>query len=270
MATFTVSPGNTFAYDHIAPTSATGRTFVCFNALSGDRAMWLQTIGDAVKAAGHGLLIWNFRGQGETTYDFTETSDKDIISDAIALMEEVKPVRPIHVGLSIGGLFAIRAHEAGGAARADAIVLINTLRRAGPRLDWINRAVLRTAEIGGLDLMRDLYMPLLMNEGWQADNKDNFLKAQTYTPAPADDGAMLLLKAGVGTDWDVDYAAIDVPVLSLTGVQDRVFRDPADVDALSAQIKNLTRVDLDNAGHMIPLEQPDALSKAVVDFAAKL
>jgi len=267
---FRLSDRDAFAFDHIAPTSDRGRTLVCFNALSGDRGMWLSTIGDALQANGHGFLAWNYRGQPETEFSFNATSDSMIVDDAMALLEQENPVRPIHVGLSIGGLFAIRAHERAGAGRADAIVLLNTLRRAGPRLDWISRAVVRMAETGGLDLMRDLYSPLLMNEGWQGDNAANFLAPKTYEPLPANDGTLLLLKAGVGTGWNVNYEALDVPVLSITGLQDRVFRDPGDVDALSARIPNLTRVDLPGAGHMIPVEQPKELADALLAFVEKL
>lgn len=268
MPKLTISDGNAFAYDHIAP-AAGGVTFTCFNALSGDRGMWLQAIGDAAKASGHGLLVWNFRGQPETDYTITETGVETIVGDAIALFEAVKPQRPVHVGLSIGGLYALRAHLSGGAGKAEAIVLINTLRKEGPRLDWINNAVVRMAETGGMQMMRDFYSPLLLNQDWQAANRDQFFKTP-YAPLPANDGAVMLLRSGITTGWDVPYEQVDVPVLSITGNQDRVFRDPADVDELSGRIKNLTRVDLDNAGHMIPVEQPEALSKAIMDFAAKL
>lgn len=270
MSSFEVSQGNSFAFDHIAPASGSGRTFVCFNALSGDRSMWLQTIGTALRDAGHGLLLWNFRGQGETAFTFTETNETMIVDDALALLAQEQPKRPVHVGLSIGGLFAIRAHERGDAGRAEAIVLLNTLRKSGPRLDWVNDAVARTAEVGGLDLMRDLYMPLLMNQEWQAENRANFLKAQTYQPADPKDGGMLLLKSGSSANWDVAYEDLDVPVLSVTGLQDRVFRDPVDIDDLSSRIPKLTRIDLANAGHMIPVERPQELSQAILDFAAAL
>ena len=62
MPTFTLSPGNTLAYEHVAP-SDTGKTFVCFNALSGDMSMWTASISEALKARGHGWLIYNLFGQ---------------------------------------------------------------------------------------------------------------------------------------------------------------------------------------------------------------
>ena len=70
-------------------------------------------------------------------------------------------------------------------------MFINTLRKPGPRLDWLGDAMVRTAETGGLGLMRDLFVPLLFNEGWQAENRDNFLKPEAYEPVAETDGAIL-------------------------------------------------------------------------------
>lgn len=268
MATHTISEGNSFPFEYRPPRNG-GVTFTCFNALSGDRGMWLSSIGDAVVQAGHGLLVWNFRGQPETTWTITETDEATIVSDAISLFEAVNPAQPVHVGLSIGGLYAVRAHLGGGAGKAHGIVLLNTLRKAGPRLDWVNNAVVRMAETGGMAMMRDFYSPLLLNQDWQAANRDQFFKTE-YAPLPVSDGTVMLLRSGIKAGWDVPYERLDVPVLSITGNQDRVFRNPADIDELSARIPKLTRIDLDNAGHMIPVEQPKALSDALIQFAAKL
>jgi hypothetical protein len=51
-------------------------------------------------------------------------------------------------------------------SQAIGLVLINTLRREGPRLKWIGDALVRAVEVGGLPLFRDLFLPLLMNEDW--------------------------------------------------------------------------------------------------------
>lgn len=270
MPTLSLSEGNELSYDHTEPTGANGLTFVCFNALSGDKAMWTDSIGTRLRDAGHGLLIWNFRGQADSPFTIDEFSEEQIVDDAMALFREVQPKRPVHIGLSIGGLFAMNAMQRGGEGRAEGLVLINTLRKAGPRLDWVNHAVVRCAETGGMGLMRDLFSPLLMNAEWQRANRENFLGDGPYEPLGSGDGALMLLKSGIGADWSVDYEAIDVPVLSLTGLQDRVFRDPDDIDALSARIANLTRIDVPDAGHMIPVERPDVLADAILTWSQKL
>lgn len=269
MPTLTLSPGNTLAYEHVEP-SENGKTFVCFNALSGDMSMWTASIGDRLRENGHGWLIYNLRGQAGSDYTITSFDEAQIVGDAMALLAHVKPVRPVHVGLSIGGLFALKAHLAGGAGTADGLVLINTLRKAGPRLDWVNDAVVRVAKTGGMDLFKDLYSPLLMNEDWQRDNRKDFLGTNGYRPCAADDPGLLLLKSGPTADWTVAYERVTVPVLLLSGLQDRVFFNAAHVAELSDRFGNGERLDLADAGHMVPVERPDELAEAVVAFASRI
>lgn len=270
MPTYELSSGNTLEYELIPPGDSKN-TFVFFNALSGDKGMWTASVGDALKAAGHGLLIYNLRGQAGSPTTQTAITVADIVQDARQLLEHVKPVRPIHVGLSIGGLFSLEAHLAGGNGRADAIVLLNTLRKDGPRLAWVNDAVVRAAETGGFDLMKDLYSPLLMNAAWQAENRPQFLAASpNYTPCPPDDNALMLLKSGATASWDLNYEAIDVPVLAISGLQDRVFYNAEDVTELVARMPRCERLDMPDSGHMIPVERPQKLAEALVQFAAGL
>jgi pimeloyl-ACP methyl ester carboxylesterase len=217
------------------------------------------------------MLLYNLRGQAGSETTETAIDCASIIAEAKTLLAHVRPARPVHVGLSIGGLFALEAHLAGGAGRAEAIVLINTLRKPGPRLDWVNDAVVRAVQIGGFDLMKDLYSPLLMNAEWQAANRPHFLRDEaTYTGCRPDDRGLMLLKSGATADWNVAYENVDVPVLSITGLQDRVFLDRDDVADLAKRMPHCKCLDLADAGHMIPVERPAALSAALVDFARDL
>ncbi|MGI9424699.1 MAG: alpha/beta fold hydrolase [Hyphomicrobiaceae bacterium] len=268
MPTLTLSPGNTLAYDYVQPSDG-GKTFVCFNALSGDMSMWTASLGERLKAAGHGWLIYNLRGQAGSDYTIARFDEAQIVADAVTLFDHVRPVRPIHVGLSIGGLFALKVHLAGGNGAADGLVLINTLRKAGPRLDWVNDAVVRAAETGGMNLLKDLYSPLLMNEEWQKQNRAEFLGVGGYTPCAADDPGLLLLKSGPTADWSVNYESIAVPTLIISGLQDRVFFNSAVVDELTSRFSRADRVDMLNAGHMIPVERPNELGEAIVAFVAR-
>jgi len=125
--------------------------------------------------------------------------------------------------------------------------------------------------VGGLDLFRDLYLPLLMNESWQADNRLNFLKPESYEPLALDSGHYkLLAEAGRSADWEIPYESLHLPVLVITGLQDRVFLDPNDVEALFARLPHARRVDMHDAGHLIPAERPEALAGALIDFAMEL
>ena len=255
-----------FEYD--AP-GARGRTFVFVNALTGATGMWQAEIGPALRAAGYGTLAYNFRGQADSPFaPGTALTQEVIAGDLHRLLDDVRPPRPILVGLSIGGLFAAQAWLAG--ASAEGMVLINTLRRPGPRLEWINSAMARAAALGGTRLVMDMYMPLLVSQERAAQVRPAFLSDAPYDGLPPAHGHANLMAHAVGADWGFPWERLDLPVLVITGLQDRIFYDAADVDGLVTRLPRAQRVDMTDAGHLIPVERPKALIDALLDFGGSL
>ena len=271
MPVLSIGSNDALFYEHNPPGSDNGVTFVFFNALTGDTGLWEAVIGPALRDQGHGTLAFNFRGQVDSPFAEDARLDADgIVADAIKLLAHVQPEKPVLVGLSIGGLFAARAWLEG--ASAVGLVFINTLRRDGPRLKWIGDALVQAVDVGGLELFRDLYLPLLMNEDWLAENRKNFLKADSpYTPLDPNSGVYkLLAEAGRTADWDLPYEKLNLPVLVITGLQDHVFLDPAVVYELTQRLPDARRINFPDAGHMIPGEQPEALAEALLGFAKEV
>lgn len=263
---------NGLFYRHVPPTNDNGLTVVFFNALTGETAMWEGAIGDTLRAAGHGTLSFNFRGQADSPFGpGTALDAQTIVEDARRLINALAPGRVVLCGLSIGGLFAAECWRGGLAgATVAGLVLINTLRKDGPRLRWINDALVRCASVGGLELFRDLYAPLLFNEDWQAANRANFLKDGGYTPLAPDHGHYNLLAHAGTADWNFDWSTLTMPVLVVTGLQDHVFLEPAVVDDLAATIPDHRRLDMVDAAHILPAERPEALARALNDFLAEV
>ncbi|MFH2092476.1 MAG: alpha/beta hydrolase [Pseudomonadota bacterium] len=242
-------------------------TFVFFNPLTGDTNNWEAVIAPRLREKGFGTLSFDYRGQTRSTFSPTAClTSQGIVNDAVALLASVKPENPIFVGLSIGGLYAAQAWLAG--AVADKLVLINTLRNESPRLKWINDALVRAVEIGGLQLFRDLFLPLLMNEDWLAANRDNFLTTPVaYEPLSPNSGSYkLLAEAGSSANWNLSYEHLTLPTLVVTGLQDHVFLENDVVNTLFNRIPNGKRLDLENAGHLIPGERPETLIQILSDF----
>lgn len=269
IATIELGAEDRIAYRHTPPGADDGLTFVGFNALTGDMNGFEAALGEALRAAGHGTLWWDYRGQGESPVGAdTQVGEQQIAADALTLLSEVEPRRPVLVGLSVGGLYAARAWLAG--MPGEGLVLINTLRRNGARLQWINRNLTRMAEVGGLDLLKDLYLPLLTNEAWQEANAGNFLARESYEPIDRTSGIYRLLESGERVDWDLPYEALDLPVLTVTGLQDRVFYDAADVTALLRRLPRARAVEMADAGHLIPMERPADLAREILAFAQEI
>lgn len=266
MPVFELNAQNGLFFDHREPVRGDGKTFIFFNALTGDTGMWEGGVGPGVREAGHGTLSFNYRGQADSPFaPNTALTPALIVEDAMRLIADIRPGRSILVGLSIGGLFAARAWL--GGIQANGLVLINTLRRDGPRLKWINDALVRCAEVGGLGLFRDLYVPLLFGEERLARHRADFLKQADYVPLARDSGHYNLLVHTGAADWDLPLERIDLPVLVLCGIQDHVFYDPSDIAELFQRLPDARRTDIGDVGRLIPAEAPERLAQLLVDFA---
>ncbi len=266
MALLQLAPGNALYYDYAPPGDA-GATFVFVNALTGATAMWEAAILPALQEAGFGTLVYNLRGQADSPFSAgTQLNQELIVADLQRLLKEVAPPRPLLVGLSIGGLFAAGAYLAGTPAAG--LVLINTLRRGGPRISWVGDATARAAAVGGTRLVMDLMMPLIVNEERLAQIRPDFLTDAPYEPLDPAEGHYNLLANAARADWDLPYERLDLPVLVMSGLQDRVFFDAADVERLAGRLPKAQRLDFADAGHLIPVERPEATIQALLDFAA--
>ncbi|MDH3713739.1 MAG: alpha/beta hydrolase [Gammaproteobacteria bacterium] len=270
MAVLELGPEDALYYEWQPPVQDGAPSFAFVNPITGDVSMWNDRIVPALSEAGYGTLVYNFRGQARSPCKAgTALDDKLIVTDLMALLEAVQPTRPVLAGLSIGGLYAARAVLDG--ATAAGLVLINTLRRITPRIAWMNDVGVRVMELGGPNLMKDLYFHLLVGEPYQAAHRAEFLADEPdYQPLPRDTGLYSLLTWMGHADWDVDWSGLALPTLVITGTQDRVFYDPAVVDELFAQLPQGRRLDVAQAGHMLPIETPDPLIAALLEFGQTL
>jgi len=171
------------------------------------------------------------------------------------------------VGLSIGGLFAAHAILAGVAASG--LVFLNTLREIGPRIAWINDALPLIAAHGGVQLFTDVTFPLVVNQEFAAKARPNFLKGG-YQPMDPDHPHLNLMSHASEADWAIDWSKLALPILNVTGLQDRVFYEAEVVDRLYATLPDARRENWADCGHMIPLERPERLAESLARFGAEI
>jgi len=255
-------------YQHHEPSRPGAPTFVFVNALTGSTDAWEAVVAPRLRAQGFGTLSWNFRGQTDSPFDpGLELTEGVITGDLQRLLAELRPARPILVGLSIGGLYAARAVL--GGAQVEGLVLLNTLREIGPRIDWVNHAMARIVAHGGVSLFLDALFPLLVNGEFAAQARDKFLKGD-YAPLPPEHGHMNLMRNAALTDWALDWGTLTLPTLVITGLQDRVFLDTEVVDRLAATLPDARREDWPEAGHLLPQEAPERLAESLARFGGEI
>ncbi len=268
MTDLRIDSNNSIFYLYSRPTREGAQTFVFVNALTGSTDHWEGTVAPDLRNRGFGTLSYNFRGQDKSAFgQDLELTNALIVDDLVHLLNEVRPHRPILTGLSIGGLYASQACANG--ADVSGVVLLNTLREINPRIAWINDALPHYVANGGASLFMGLMMPLLTNPDFAASVRSNYLSGP-YTPLDPGHGHANLMRNSVETDWDFDWASLNLPVLSITGLHDRVFRDPEVIDRLFSLLPDARREDWDNAGHLLPLERPERLAKSLARFGTEI
>ncbi|MBT8425678.1 MAG: alpha/beta hydrolase [Silicimonas sp.] len=268
MAELRFDSENSIFYLHSRPAREGAPTFVFVNALTGSTDHWETVVAPALRERGFGTLSYNFRGQDKSTFakELDLTNDL-IVDDLVRLLSEMDPHKPILTGLSIGGLYASQAYARGAPARG--IVLLNTLREINPRIAWINEALPHYVATGGAALFMGLMMPLLTNPEFSSSVRSNYLVGP-YAPLDPGHGHANLMRNSVETDWGFDWASLSLPVLSITGLHDRVFRDPEVIDRLFSLLPDARREDWDNAGHLLPLERPERLVESLARLGAEI
>ena len=244
-------------------------TYVFVNALTGNTSAWNGVIGKRVRDAGHGYLTYNFRGQINSSFDESINLNSEIIiSDLLKLINHLNLKNIILCGLSIGGLYAAIA----SLEKIDVkgLVLINTLRKPSSRLDWINRAMVNAAKLGGSALIMDMGMPVIASPKFLDKVKTNALNFENYKPLKKNDGIFKLMEGSLSANWSFEWSKINVPTLVMTGHLDKMFRVPEDIEELVKKIKNSRTIELPNCGHLIPLEEPEEFSDHIINFANNL
>lgn len=268
MANLRLDQDNSIFYLHSPPTRDSAVTFVFVNALTGSTDHWEAVVAPDLRNRGFGTLSYNFRGQDRSTFGpETELTNELIVDDLIRLLEEVAPTNAMLTGLSIGGLYASQALAKGASAKG--IVLLNTLREINPRIAWINDALPHYVAKGGASLFMGLMIPLLTNPEFAANARPNYLIGP-YDPLDSKHGHANLMRNSVDTDWGFSWASLDLPVLTITGLHDRVFRDAEVIDRLYSSLPNAQREDWDNAGHLLPLERPERLAESLAKFGKEI
>lgn len=261
-------PDGALGYLEATPSREGAPSFVFVNALTGNTGHWEGVVAPRLREGGFGTLSYDLRGQARSPFDPGLALTPDLAAaDLTRLLAELAPPRPILVGLSIGGLFAARALL--GGARAAGLVLLNTLREVGPRIAWVNDAMPLIAARGGIPLFMDAMLPLLTGPAFAEAARGGALGG-AYEPLDEAHGHMNLMRHASLADWAVDWSALDLPVLVVTGHQDRVFLDAEVVDRLFAALPRARREDWDDVGHLLPLEAPERLAESLARFGAEV
>src|SRR5215211_5689853 len=252
-----------------AATSGAGTPLVLLHAFPLDGRMWAPQV--EALAGTYQVIVPDLRGFGAARDQAVSEAGMDLLADDVArLLDDRGLDRVVLGGLSLGGYVALaflRRH----ADRVSGLVLLDTKATADgdqARADRLKMAERVLAE--GNDFVPEVMLPKLLGETTRAHRPEVVDKVGSLVREQAPEaiaGAQRGMAARSATT-DV-LASIAVPTLVVTGEEDTLTGPEVGRD-LAAGIPGARFLLVEEAGHLVNLEQPEIVNEALLDFLAPL
>jgi len=258
-----------------------GPAIILLHGFPFNRWMWRE---QTAFLSGHGyrVIAPDLRGLGENVAetslgDSSSSADhrlnpgppatmEAMARDVAALMDELKINSAVICGLSMGCYVAFELIQS-FPSRVQALVL------CGPRAQGPDEAEKASREAQaqrvlheGMDFaVESISQNLLAAATFK--NKPDVVARVTEMILQTDPGGAASAQRGMAArrDYSPDLPNITVPTLIIAGREDGV-RTPADAEAIERGIKGSLLVVIDNAGHLMNIEQPELFNQALLDF----
>jgi pimeloyl-ACP methyl ester carboxylesterase len=258
--------GRWFFEEHGAPRQPGDATILLSHGLLFDSGMWREQIGPLAKVGRVVCLDGPGHGRSEAPPRFTLEDHADALLDVFA---ELGIARVVHVGLSWGGMVAMRL-AVQHPDRVRALGLLDTSAEAEGLKNRIRyRALIALSRRVGLPrpLIDREIAPLMYTRQTLVERPellDEFTRAVNGYPR---DGMARAALATVVHRTDIlgKIGGIGVPTVVFCGREDRA-TPPAKSEAIARTIPRARLVWVEACGHMSAIERPDAVNEVLVPF----
>ncbi len=228
-------------------------------------AMWRPQI-DALASDALRTIAPDLPGFGRTPGAITSVED---CADRIdTLLTEIGARRVVLAGFSMGGYVAlafVRKH----ASRLHGLILIDTKAEADSDEAKNGRyALAERVRAEGEGIVIDAMLPRLVSEATLSGRPDVVQRVRDAASGATVHGIVGALGAMAERPSSVDdLPRTTVPTLVLVGRED-VITPVADAERMATAIPDARLVIIPDAGHMTPLEQPEAVNTAIRGWLA--
>ncbi len=240
-----------------------GAPVVFANSLGTDFRLWDKILPHLPE--GLRILRYDKRGHGLSSCPTGDYEMDDLVDDAAQLLQALDIRDCLFVGLSIGGIIA-----QGLAARypelVRAMVISNTAAKIGTTEMWQERiAALRA---NGIEAIADNIMERWFARKFHAESPAELLgwrNMLTRTPLAGYIGCSAAIAA---TDFTDGTTTLTLPTLAIAGTEDGS-TPPEVVRATADMIGGARYAQIDDAGHVPCIEQPDEYARLLNEFIAE-
>jgi len=237
---------------------------VFINGIGTDHRIWDGVL--AALPAPFSALCYDLRGQGLSELGQSHYDVARLSLDLELLLERVGAASVVPIGFSLGGLVAQQfalAHP----ARVRGLGLIATATRIGSAEVWRQRA--EQVRRGGLASVASSVMDRWFSAAFR-ELQPQVVRGYRTLLERADAASYLAALALLGeTDLSAGLAQLSVPALVVAGGAD-LATPPEQVRQFAERMGGAQFRVLAGAGHLLSVEQPEALARCIADFVEGL
>lgn len=259
---FTVERGRKLAF---VRAGEKGPVLLMVHGFPLDHSMWefqIKAFADRCR-----VIAVDLRGFGQSVSRDEMVSMEQYADDCAQLLDELKiDDKVCYIGLSMGGYVGWqfwKRHR----ARVGRLIMCDT--RAKSDNEEVARGRQRMAyEVlsQGAGMVADSMLPRLVSPDTFQRYPDR-VEALKQTILRTNPEAIAAAQRGMAVRLDVTswLPQIDVPTLVVCGVDDEISR-PEEMEAIAAAMPNARFACIPDAGHMAPLENPEAVNRSIDAF----
>lgn len=228
---------------------------VLAHAIGTSRAMWGQQI--PILAADWRVITVDLRGHGASPVPLGPYRMDDLGGDLIALLDRLGVERASICGLSLGGMAALEAAVL-APGRVDRLVVLGVVTHPASPTAWLDRA--HAVRAGGTAAIADLVI-----ERWGYLDREPDIQRVIREMLLATDaeGYASCCEAIAAMDLRADLGHVSAPTLVLTGSHDPA-APPSTASEVAGLLRDASVGIVDGAAHLANVEQPRAVTEAIV------
>jgi 3-oxoadipate enol-lactonase len=235
-----------------------GPVVVLSNSLGSTYRMWDAQV--AALQERYRVVRYDIRGHGYSPVPDGPYSIDDLADDLVALLDQLGIGRAHLVGLSLGGMTAMRV-AARNPDRVDRLALLCTGAALPPASGWTDRAA--TVRAGGSAAVAKAVVERWFTPGHLAAHPDVREAHEAMVAATSAEGYAGCCEAIAALDLRDDLASIKAPTLAIAGADDPA-TPPAKLEEIAAGVPHARLLVVPRAAHLANAEQPAIITPALI------
>ncbi|BBY75031.1 3-oxoadipate enol-lactonase [Mycolicibacterium parafortuitum] len=236
-----------------------GPPVVLSNSLGATHRMW-EPQADALESRFR-VLRYDTRGHGGSPVPGGPYSIDDLADDLIGILDRRGIERAHLIGLSLGGMTAMRV-AARNPDRVDRMVLLCTAAELAPAQAWMDRAA--AVRAGGAEAVAPAVIARWFTLSYLETHPAERAEWMAMIAATPAEGYASCCEAIAELDLREQLSTITAPTLAIAGADDPA-TPPAKLEHIVAGVPGASLMVVDGAAHLANAEQPEQITAAIIE-----